>query len=289
MPPRRFVLALVVGWLAALAWLGWDRWGVRLFADDCPPLTRDLSDAVAPRDVGWDFTRQGAKAGSADGRMTPKSNRLFDINCRARDLEFVNNLAELKITFFQTTRSVTPENKLVGLTGRATMTVRYLDRPEKKIETKLTVRVADGGCDWDHEVAFDGGEPVHVTYRTDLPAASPFVPLDPLQKYPGLRPGQSWLATLFDPVTEVGSVVLGLALKAELGLSAPRGEPAVELLARVRDETETIETLGKTHVCRVIEFSAKGISAKVWVDEADDTVVRQEAPVFGQTIRAQRE
>src|SRR5688500_17480712 len=32
MPPRRFVIALVVGWLAALAWLGWDRWGVRLVA-----------------------------------------------------------------------------------------------------------------------------------------------------------------------------------------------------------------------------------------------------------------
>jgi hypothetical protein len=289
MPPRRFVIALVVAWLAALAWLGWDRWGVRLVADDCPPLTRDLSDAVAPRDVGWNFTRQGAKAGSADSRMAPKSNKNFDLNWRAHDLEFVNNLTELKITFFQTNRSVTPANTLVGLTGKASMTVRYFNKPEEKVETKLTVHVRDGGCDWEHEVTFGTSEPVHVKYRTDLPAASPLVPLDPLQKYPGLRPGQSWLTTLIDPVTEVGTVVLGLTLKQAIGVSAPPNESAVELLARVQDETETIEGPGKTHVCRVIEFSAKGISAKVWVDEADDTVVRQEASVFGQTIRAQRE
>ena len=289
MPPRRYVVALVVGWLAALGWLAWDRWVVRLLVEDCPPLTRDISDAVAPRDVSWNFTRQGAKAGSADGRMAPRTDKHFDLNCRARDLEFTNNLTELRITFFQTTRAVTPENQLLGLTGRATMTVRYLDKPEQKVETKLTVRVADGGCEWDHEVAFDGGEPTRVTYRTDLPAASPFVPLDPVQKYPGLRAGQTWLATLFDPVTEVGTVVLGLTLKQVIGVSAPPDQSATELLAWVEGETETLETPGKTHVCRVVAFTARGVSAKVWVDTADETVVRQEASVFGQTIRAQRE
>ena len=284
MPPRRFVIALVVGWLAALGWLAWDRWVVRLLVENCPPLTRDLSDAVAPRDVSWNFARQGIKAGTADGRMAPRSDKNYDLNSRARELEFVNNLTQLKITFFQTTRTVTPENKLVGLTGKASMTVRYLDRPEQKVETKLTVQVADGGCDWEHEIAFNGGEPVRVAYRTELPAASPFVPLDPVQKYPGLRPGQSWLVTLFDPLTEVGTVVLGLALKTELGLSAPRGEPATELLARVEEETEILESPGKTHVCRVVTFPRR-VSAKVWVDTADETVVRQEASVLGQTVR----
>ena len=289
MPPRGFIIALGIGWLAALGWLAWDRWVVRLLVEDCPPLTRDISDAVAPRDVSWVFTRQGARAGTADGRMAPRTDKHFDLTTRARDLEFVNNLTELKVSFFQTTRAVSPDNKLIGLTGRATLTVRYLGRAEQKVETKLTVHVADDACDWDHEVAFDGGPPVHVTYRTPLPAASPFVPLDPLQKYPGLRAGQSWLTTLIDPVTEVGTVVLGLVLKQAIGLSAPPNESATELLARVEDETETLEIARKTHVCRVISFTAKGVPAKVWVDTADDTVVQQEAAVFGQTIRAQRE
>jgi hypothetical protein len=118
-----------------------------------------------------------------------------------------------------------------------------------------------------------------------------------MQKYPALRPGQSWRVANVDPVSDalhgaIEQVIARMLREAFPGggkVTLPAVKRPTELLAQVQPELERIVYRDKEYVCRVILFEAEGVKARTWVDFTDGRVVRQEASMFGDTLVLQRE
>ena len=113
--------------------------------------------------------------------------------------------------------------------------------------------------------------------KIDLPPAvvshngSVLLPLHPVNRIHGLRPGQTWRQPLVDPFRD--------ALAALPGLS---GGPH-SVTARVRDELQTLALGDKAEAtCLVIEYEDEGeIIGRTWVEQDSERVQRQEAQIGG--------
>lgn len=288
MPPRPFVAVIVVGWVAALGWLAVDRWLPWLRTDDRPPFAVDLADEVAPQHASWVIHRRGAKVGSAETRMAPRKDGQFDLSGRLRELDVTMGLARIQMPLFLTTRTVNRDGDLVALTARTQMTFRGLGS-DLKVEATVTARVEGDQLVGDYDFDTGGGRTAHPLDPIPLPAKAAFAPLEPLQKYPALRPGQSWRVSNVDPVAAAMNAVARQVIKKEFGLVLPRIDQPAELLARVQDDLDPVGVKGKEVACRVILFTAKGVTARTWVDPADGKVLRQEATLMGETMTLVRE
>lgn len=147
------------------------------------------------------------------------------------------------------------------------------------------------------EYEYAGAKATYPLEPIRLVSRNAFSPLQPVQKYPPLRPGQTWRASNIDPVGDAleGAMrqVVSKMLAAEFGGKAPVSLPAArrptELLARVQADTEEVSTRTSRHVCRVIVFEGGDVTARTWVDVADGRAVRQEAKAAGETFVLERD
>lgn len=113
--------------------------------------------------------------------------------------------------------------------------------------------------------------------KIDLPPAavshngSVLLPLHPVNRIHGLRPGQTWRQPLVDPFRD--------ALAALPGLS---GGPH-SVTARVLDQPQTLTLGDKVETtCLVIEYEDEGeIVGRTWVEQDSERVQRQEARIGG--------
>ncbi len=113
--------------------------------------------------------------------------------------------------------------------------------------------------------------------KIDLPPAtvshngSVLLPLHPVNRIHGLRPGQTWRQPLVDPFRD--------ALAALPGLS---GGPH-SVTARVLDQPQTLTLGDKVEAtCLVIEYEDEGeIVGRTWVEQDSERVQRQEAQIGG--------
>jgi hypothetical protein len=156
------------------------------------------------------------------------------------------------------------------------------------LDAALTGQVA--GAEFRATCEFDSGGVKTVRPLESVPVAvaNTFSPFEPLQKYPPLRPGHAWRASVIDPVGELlsaaGPVVAGLT-GDRLADPRPGRRPPAEVVARVQDRTEELVTpRGQPRTCRVIVFAADEVIARTWVDVADGKVWRQEANGLGETV-----
>lgn len=297
MPPRLVVAAVIVGWLASLAWLAHDRWLPWLQTPDEPAFVVEMADEVAPEHFSWTMYRNDKKIGSAETRFAPRKDGRFDTTTRLRDLQLdYGSLARIRMPTFSATRMVTRAGELVALDARANMEVRALGKVIK-IDAVIRGHVQNsqfvGTCDLD----YGGGKTTYPIEPIPLVSRSAFSPLQPGQKYPPLKPGQTWRVANIDPVNDAVEGAMRQVVermmaetfdgKAPVRLSAPRR--ARELLARVQPDTETVTHQGKTYTCRVIVFQGDGVRVRTFVDVRDGRVVRQEAGGYGETLVLQRE
>ncbi len=115
-----------------------------------------------------------------------------------------------------------------------------------------------------------------------------FLPLHPVNKIHGVRPGRTWRVPEVDPM---GSAVRGFFRKFHIDLPDKR-ERILE--ARVRDGAVVFPYDigdGQTHVCRVIDYrEAEGEgSAATWVEIGTDLVLCQEASGSAGSLRMVRD
>jgi len=293
MPPRWAVVAVAVGWLAALGWLAHDAWLPWLRPADEPAFVVEVADEVAPEHFAWTIYRNGQRAGSAETKFAPRKDGRFELTTRLRDLELgYGKVARFKFPAFAITRFVTPDGELLSLHGSGIVQATVQGR-EVKVEASIHRRLADGQAVGEAEFDHAGIrimcplEPVRLLSRTVL------VPLQPGQKYPTLRPGQTWRATHVDPLAEAMEGA-GQSAMSQIVPGAPPGRislsarpPAV--LAEVLAETEEVRSKDQGHTCRVIRFDGDRVKVRSWVDVADGRIVRQEADYDGEVIVLQRE
>jgi hypothetical protein len=288
MPPRFVVAAIVVGWLATVAWLTSDKWRPDR-AGQAPAFVIELADEVAPQHATWILYRGGKRIGSAETRMAPRKDGRFDLTTRLRDLELDSGAVQVKAPGFHVTRTVTRTGELVSLDARANL----LRVQGLGIDLTLDVMLKGHANGDDFHLSFDPG-----AGRTSRPlgpiplvAETTFSPYLPLAKYPPLRPGQMWRTSNIDPVGEILFAVrpvLGRAIAEKSPL--PDRRPPPELVARVDPQPEELTTTrGQRRTCWVIVFRADGVTAKTWVDVGDGKVLRQEADGLGETVALVRD
>lgn len=290
MPPRPFVVLVVLGWLAATGWLVADKWLPWWRPAEQPPFAVELADEVAPEHATWLVYKKDKRIGSAETRMSPRKDGLFELTTRLRDLDLSRSYADVRIPSFATTRTVTRDGDLVTLDAKAVMVVKLkgLD-VDQRIEAVIRGRVV--GDELRGECEFDAGDgpakeplaPIKLTSK------NAFSPLQPLQKYPPLRPGQTWRVSNLDPVSEAMNAAVRQIASKKWGLNFSPPEQPKELRAEVQKDTEEVVHRDKTYTCRVILFEGDRMSARTWVDVADGKVVRQEATGMGETVRLQRD
>jgi hypothetical protein len=297
MPPRLVVAAVVVGWLATLGWLAHDKWLPWLRPADEPDFVVEMADEVAPEHFSWTVYRKDKRIGSAETRFAPRKDGTFEMTTRLRELELdYGSLAHVKMPVFATTRQVTRAGELIALDAKATMHVKSFGT-EIKVDATVKGHVEGnqfvGECEYD----YGGGKATYPLEPIRLVSKNAFSPLQPGQKYPPLRPGQTWRATNIDPVHDAidgatRQVVMKLVAEVTGGKSPvklPAPDTPKELLARVQSDTETVTGRDQAHTCRVIVFEGGDWKARVWVDVTDGRVVRQEAGGYGETLVLQRD
>jgi hypothetical protein len=289
MPPRPVVAFVVAGWLATIGWLAHDKWLPWLRPADEPAFVVEMADEVAPEHFTWTIHRNNKRIGSAETRFAPRKDGTFEMTTRLRDVEVdLLTVAHVKIPIFAATRHVTREGELVALEAKTLLEVQSL-RSHTKFDA--TIRGRTEGHQFVSECELDSGgekstrpsEPIKLVSKTAL------LPLLPGQKYPPLKPGQTWRATNIDPVTEAVECATRYVLTKELGFAPPASERPAELLARVMAETEEVSNHGSSNVCRVIVFEGGKMRTRIWVDVVDGRLVRHEANMSGEPIILQRE
>ncbi len=297
MPPRWLLAAVVAGWLATIGWLAHDKWLPWLRPADEPAFVVEMADEVAPEHFSWTIYRKDKRIGSAETRFAPRNDGTFEMTTRLRDLELdYGTFARVKMPVFATTRQVTREGELITLDAKAAMQVRSFGA-EIKIDATVKGHVEGnqfvGECEYD----YGGGKATNPLEPIRLVSKNAFSPLQPGQKYPPLRPGQTWRATNIDPVSDalegamrqVISRMLADAFQGKNPIGLPSSKRPTELLARVQADTETVTSREKTYTCRVIVFEGGDVTARVWVDVSDGRVVRQEAGGYGEVLVLQRD
>jgi hypothetical protein len=290
MPPRLFVAVVVAGWLATIGWLAHDKWLPWLRPSDEPAFRVELADEVAPEYASWTVHRNGKKAGSAETKVTPHKDGSFELSSRLRDTDFNVSFFQIKLPTFATTRTVRRDGELVNMTCKAVLVVRSLG-PDVRIETEVRGHVEGdllvGDCEYD----YGAGKMTAPLEPIKLVSKNAFSPLQPLQKYPALRPGQTWRASNVDPVSDAlhGAMERVVAGLTGTKVTLPAVKRPTEFLARVQPDMEEITHKEKTYTCRVILFEAEGVKARTWVDFRDGRVIRQEATMFGDMMVLQRE
>lgn len=288
MPPRPFVVLVVLGWLATAGWLVAEKWLPWWRPAEQPPFAVELADEVAPEHATWLVYKKDKRIGSAETRMAPRKDGLFELTTRLRDLQLSQGLADVRMPSFATTRTVTRDGDLVTLDAKAVMLVKGLGA-DLRIEAVIRGRVV--GDEFRGDCEFDGGDgpTTQPLAPIKLTSKNAFSPLQPLQKYPPLRPGQTWRVSNLDPVSEAMNAAMQQIVSKQWGFKFIPPEQPKELRAEVQRDTEEITHRDRTYTCRVIVFEGDRVSARTWVDVADGKVIRQEATGMGETIRLQRD
>lgn len=297
MPPRLVVAAVIVGWLASLAWLAHDRWLPWLQTPDEPAFVLEMADEVAPEHFPWTVYRKDQKIGSAETRFAPRKDGRFDMTTRLRDLQLdYGSLAKIRMPTFTATRTVTRAGELVALDARANMEIRALGN-EIKIEAVIRGHAETNQFVGTCELDYGGGRATYPLEPIPLVSRSAFSPLQPGQKYPPLKPGQTWRVANVDPVNDamegamrqVVERMMAEAFDGKAPIRLPAPKRSNELLAQVQPAAETVTHQGKAYECRVIVFQGDGVRVRTFVDVLDGRVVRQEAGGYGETLVLQRE
>jgi hypothetical protein len=300
MPPRLAVIAIVLGWLATIGWVASDKWMHHFRPNDRPDLLIELADEVAPEMASWTVSRGGKKIGTADTRFAPRKDGLFEMSSKIRELDTRVAIIEVKIPFFTTTRVVNRQGEVVSIEANGKLTFKVLGL-ELKIDGTFAGTVEGdevvGECTFASEM-LGAGKTTHKIVPIPMKSKQAFSPLQPMHKFPPLRPGQTWTESNVDPVSDVLSAALEQVAKKWLAETLPgqsipnlfkNKAAARELRAEVQTETEPIPYRGNDRICRVIVYKGEDLRMRTWVDIVDGRVLKQEATSLGEKLILQRE
>jgi hypothetical protein len=280
MPSRWLSLAIVAFWLATNGWLFyhdiWPSWR----PGQPPPMTIDLIQEARKSDefVPWIVTQNGRPvfyAKTSIHRIGPDTFEMVAEYRRRRDHERATVLGFITLEGMRSRYRVTSAGNLLGLGMTA--------------EVSFLLKNATGSLEVEGEVHSGQLTPyvyVHVLGKleesklpaVDVPAqSSVLLPLHPIDRIRGLRPGQSWTIPLLDPLeASIAKMVPGL----------DRGPQFVR--ARVSNEPQDLIWNKHPVSCLVIDYQGD-MKGRTWVEVGTGRVMRQEAQVGDDTWAMQRD
>ncbi len=286
MPPRLISLLIVLSWLGVAGWFGYREYGARFFGDNAPPFVIDLADEATLRGppMSWVILRNGERIGRATTRITYderadtfelisewKEVRLMEIQRIAVTIPQMTN--QYRVTRDGRLRALSLNGRLkLGETGLEAFAAFQGDVVNDRLERRGYIELP----------AFLGRiEPKFEPVKA--PNGSVLNPLHPVPRVLGLRPGRRWRMPQYNPLADAVAPTVE-ALSAKLGFGAKglrlSNESGTEYLnAEVLRDLQTIEVLGRTHECFVIEYRGKSDSppSRTYVSRATGAVLRQEA------------
>jgi hypothetical protein len=296
--PTRWVTGLIIlSWLGTLGWLAYRQWGYLLYPEEPPKIRIDLADEVAPEYASWILERKGQKVGTAGTAKIPRKDGGFTLSSTLS--QFDNSLGPVTVTIeqFNTTRAVNRAWEVESIKARAVLRLKMAGmnlKVDAKIQGTVEDDVFQSECDFDSELGRmkEKLQPIPLTTRKAN------TPLQPIHRFENLRPGQRWTEANIDPVSEALSaatrqVMTKLVTSALEGQKLPFKIPEIqtpkELRAEVLAEPEVLDYGPEKVSCWVIEYTAKDIKSRTWVDRRDGKIIQQEASGLGEKLLMRRE
>jgi hypothetical protein len=294
MPPRLFVLAIVLFWLATSVWLFQRDIWPQLRRDAPPPFVIDLADEARqhPSTIRWAIKRNGHEIGYAETGMKYRDrDDTFELRSHVPTLD----VQGIKGTNLNSVYRVTREGALreIIIDGEFKIALGLL---KPTVYLRIEGRVAG---DWfePHGYIVFGDDPKNREVeenrryfeleRVPVAARGNVVnPLHPVNRIPKLRPGQHWKQPLVDPLAD--SVNAMIQKEPALQAIFKRTAEAPMLQAEVVGGAHSLPYGNLYYGCILIEYRGENIFARTWVRESDGLVLKQEATVWGDQIVLER-
>lgn len=275
MPSRWASWTIIVFWLVMMAWLTgaelYHRFGTR------PRLQDTLAASAQVGPVHWNITEilkrdRPLREGEAPEER-PLGTAVTEVQLDARSGKYHLIQQIHLVRLFNTGFSLNLTSRSeVNLFGRL-QEIRFkaaipevnlhcdlIGRPQgpDKLRIQAFFRIASENHEVEQTISYDG---------TDLVLSS----LCPLDRMPGLKPGQTWKTPIVDPVESI----LGQSFSSGNLTTAEISRPAVTV--RVWDQPQGLLWRGEYVPCLVVEAVQGGRSMKIYVRESDGLVLRQTA------------
>lgn len=275
MPSRWISWSIIVFWIGMMAWLTgaelYHRFGTR------PRLQDTLAASAQAGPVHWNITEilrrdRPPKEGEAPEER-PLGTAVTELRLDARSGKYLLaqqiHLHRLFNTGFSLNLTSRSEVNLFGrlqqISFNATVPevnlhCELVGRPQgpDKLRVQAFFRFGSEHQEVQQTISYDG---------TDLVLSS----LCPLDRMPGLRPGQTWKTPMVDPVESI----LGQSFSSG---NLPKAEITRPLVTvRVWDQPQGLLWRGEFVPCLVVEAVQGGRSMKIYVRESDGLVLRQTA------------
>ena len=265
MPSRSLCLAIVVFWMAMMTWLfRRDVWP-RLAPGEPPPFTVDFADEKQDTRLPTRWIARQTSTGKPDHPTPYTVTTLTTYDDRRRVYELIARTEPR----YSEPDTLLPSHRLKRLTSAYRVTEKgellgFHVKVDARGPSKLagdphgdfTGLIVDGTCvlSWEQQ----GGGRAHGEERFEVSrTGTVLLPLHPLYRMRGLKPGKHWGVRLFDPLAST--------------LARPR---TVWVNARVRPQTEPLRWNGREQLCLVVEYEGDNVRGVTWVDTRDDRVLK---------------
>ncbi len=284
MPPRWVSAAILVGWIAATVWLFRQEIWPSLEPGSPPPFTIDLVDEAqqaqkAP--IRWSVSQDGVVVLTA---RTSVEHRVQenDFTLRADYDPRDPGKGKLKMPLDMTLRikhrnssyRVTPEGRLLSIDVEIDSLASLLN-VEVPFKAHIWGDVRDGTFAPFLDLNLPGKKERALPTVAVSSQGSVVMPLHPVNRIAGLKPGQAWRVPMFDPVGDSLAALDGSETQVRF------------LRAKVRPQTENFERERTTTPCLVIDYQEENtlqedrLTAETWVSEADGRVLKQVSNLSG--------
>lgn len=283
MPPRWVSAAILIGWITAVGWLFRLEIWPALEPGSPPPFTIDLVDeAQTDKPIRWQVTQTAADGVTHFVARTSVEHRAKenDFTLRATfdylgDPDGKRALPRTwhRLRHMDSAYRVTPEGRLLGLQVAMDMEQKVALLPQPlQWSARVWGDVQHGRFTAKYQLDLPGRtltgalQPVAVSSQ-----GSVVLPLHPLNRISGLKPGQTWRVPVFDPVGDSWAAMAG-------------DEGRVRFLrAIVRPQTASLTWNRIDTPCLVVDyeeekaFQEERMTGQTWVRAADGLVLRQVA------------
>jgi hypothetical protein len=313
MPARHHVIAIVAFWLATMGWLFHHDLWPRLRPGEPPPYTIDLGDEASEQKIYWSIFKGGEDKGYAqtwvkyhgrdDTFEVAGVAKLFAVTKSVGAPEWevesmyrVNREGELRELRAVVSARIPswllelfPQHAGAGGKGDVPQVKGQIIGQVRDHQFHPSLEISGQGMTWRPDL-----KPVPVSSR-----GSVLNTLQPLNKMRGLRPGQHWRMPLVDPVKDALLAVADQMLPGfgRKMFDGPLLEVDVqrelqdlpELKLKPLENGVAITPRKWGFPCLVIHYVGDDLTARVWVRESDDAVLRQEITQHGQTLILDRD
>jgi hypothetical protein len=266
MPPRWITATIIGFWLATTGWMLYHEASLRYRSGEPPPFGIDLTDEVDADTITWIVFEKGERVGMGKSIVHRRGDRTFKLSS---DFHFDKETLKF-ISFGKVTSEarVTAEGELLALKAEVEVELGLLGAG--KIKATVTGKVQNHYLTPEVKVESDKGE---IKLPLSLKVKVPGNVLNPMllvNKYRGVRAGQSWPVPLLDPTNF-------------RDLSIP--------FVNAEVHEASLAWHGADVPCFRIDYREPGkkVTARTWVRQTDGLVLQQQAEHSGRELILQRD